>query len=92
MSLRVQRYETTPNPNALKCVLSGTVSQATLSFLNADDAGEHPIAKRLFASGMVRAILMNADWMTVNKLPDADWKTLKPIVEQTLADAPAHDD
>lgn len=87
MSLRVLEYESTPNPNALKCVLDGRISETTLSFLNEQDAKEHPVASVLFESGMVRAILLCGNWMTVNKLPDARWPKLKPIVERVLADA-----
>lgn len=82
---RVLRYEATPNPDALKLVLDAPVSDRPRSFLTAADAAGDPIAGPLFATGGVRAVLMNSTWMTVNKRPDADWRTIKPLAERLLA-------
>lgn len=84
--MKILRYEPTPNPDAYKCILDGPLSQTTLSFLNSDDASDHPVAGPLFGTGDVRAVLIGGNWMTVNKNPGASWKALKPVIERTLAD------
>ncbi|MEO1584350.1 MAG: NifU N-terminal domain-containing protein [Planctomycetota bacterium] len=81
---RVLRYETTPNPDALKLILDAPVSDRPRSFLNEADAGDDPIAGPIFAAGGLRAVLINGDWVTVNKQPGADWKAIKPVCERVL--------
>ncbi|MEO0511632.1 MAG: NifU N-terminal domain-containing protein [Planctomycetota bacterium] len=80
-------YETTPNPNALKCVTDRELSQHPRSFLSEADADGDPLAGPLFATGSVRAVLINGPWITVNKLPEADWKALKPLIEKVICAA-----
>ncbi len=81
---RVLRYESTPNPDALKLVLDATISDRPRSFLNAADAAGDPLAGPIFATGAVRAVLINGDWVSVNKQPGADWKAIKPVCERAL--------
>ena len=83
---KIRRYEPTPNPDALKCLLDTTISDRPRSFIGAAQAENDPIAGPLFASARLRAILINTDWITINKEPDADWKEIKPIVERLLAE------
>jgi len=86
VTVEVTRYDPTPNPDALKCALSAPISANPRSFLRPDDARDDPLASAIFAAGGVRAVLVNGDWMTVNKQPGTDWKTLKPAVEQAVRD------
>lgn len=81
---RVLRYETTPNPDALKLMLDAPVSDRPRSFLNAQDAAGDPIAGPIFETGAVRAVLINGDWVSVNKLPEATWNQVKPACERAL--------
>lgn len=81
----IRRYEPTPNPDALKCLLDTPISDRPRSFIGAEQAQDDPIAGPMFAGARLRAILINTDWMTINKEPDADWKDIKPIVERVLA-------
>ena len=83
---KVRRYETTPNPDALKCLLDTRISDRPRSFIGSAQAEGDPIAGPMFARARLRAVLINTDWITVNKEPDADWKDIKPIVEEILAD------
>jgi hypothetical protein len=81
---RVLRYESTPNPDALKLILDAPVSDRPRSFLSAEDAAGDAIAGPLFELGTVRAVLINGDWVSVNKLPGADWRSIKPVCERVL--------
>ncbi len=91
MALKILRFETTPNPNALKCILDGAISDRPRSFLNEAAAQEDGLASQLFAIDGVNNLLMNTDWMTVGKTPEADWKLIKKEVRRVLAgsEAPA---
>lgn len=85
---RVRSYESTPNPDALKLMLDRGISDRPRSFLSEADASDDPVAGPIFAGGSIRAVLINGDWMTVNKQPGSDWKPIKQLVERVLADLP----
>ncbi len=62
---------------------STAVSDRPKSFIG--KAEGDPIAGPMFARARLRAVLINTDWISINKEPDADWKDIKPIVEEVLA-------
>lgn len=88
MPFSVTEFETTPNPNAMKCWLDRPISDKPRSFLNAEMAKADPIALALFSQAGVTNVLFNGEWLTVNKPPDAKWSTVKASVKQVLKDAP----
>ena len=84
----IARYEETPNPNALKCILARPLDDAgddPLPFRTAAAASGHQLAVRLFAVPGVTNLLLARQWLTVNKDPDVSWKQVKKGVEQALA-------
>ncbi|HYD01561.1 MAG TPA: NifU N-terminal domain-containing protein [Phycisphaerales bacterium] len=85
MAVQVLRFEPTPNPNALKCVLSAPVSEGSLPFRTAGSAATHPLAAAIFAVDGVAGLLLHKDWLTVSKSPDAKWPAVKRGVEKALA-------
>lgn len=86
--MKILRFESTPNPNAIKCILDRSLSDRPRSFLNADAASEDGLATEIFALGGVRNILINGDWISVNKLDDADWSRLKPALKRLVREFP----
>ena len=86
MPLSVKEVQATPNPNAMKFVLDGTVASRPTSFFNADAAIGHPIASRLFAIPGVQSVLLLADFITVNKAPEMKWAQVTPKVKKALAE------
>lgn len=84
MSYRVIEFETTPNPNAVKCWLDRPISDGPRSFRDAAMAAGDPIAAALFAQAGVTNVLFNGDWLTVNKPIDADWSNIKAKVKRVL--------
>lgn len=95
MPLRVREYQSTPNPEALKCILDGTppgVSHAGLrSYASRDAAQGDPLALALLAIPGVRSLLIHAaeapsepSWISINKSPGAGWKSIKPALERIL--------
>lgn len=90
MTIRIKEYRETPNPNALKCVLEGVHFRERESFAAGRSAtGRAPagFAAALLQVPGVEGLLLLADWMTITKAPDADWKHIKPAVEKVLAQA-----
>jgi len=81
----VREIQPTPNPNAAKFVLDRSVGEVSTSFLNPSQAKNHPLAIRLFAIEGVTSLLLLGDFITVNKTPDADWKSLSKQVIDILA-------
>jgi len=86
--MKIIRFETTPNPNAVKCILDRPASDRPRSFLSAAAAGDDPVAAPLFAIGGIRNILINGDWISVNKLDDTEWATLKPALKRAVRELP----
>lgn len=88
MALRVVRYETTPNPNALKVWLDGPVSESPRSYLREEMAVGDDLAEALFRNAGATTILLFGEWFTFNKSPDDDWPAVKKKIETVVA---AHD-
>ena len=85
-AMSVIEVQFTPNPNALKFVLSRPVTDQPISFFSADAAKGHPVASLLFAIDGVCSVLLLNDFVTVNKQPQAAWKSIRPRVSRVLAD------
>ena len=85
MPCTVVEYETTPNPNALKCWLDQPISDGPVSFFNAEMAQEHALAKALFATGKINNLLLNGTWLTVGKIEKTTWPTVKKHLERVLS-------
>ena len=84
MSYRVKKFQDTPNPNALKCVLDRRAGDKARSFFPAADAAADPLGAALFSVTGVTNILINGDWITVSKRPEAQWREIKEGVERVL--------
>ncbi|HVP73506.1 MAG TPA: NifU N-terminal domain-containing protein [Phycisphaerales bacterium] len=87
MAYQVTNFESTPNPNAVKCWLDRPISHGPRSFRNASDASGDPIARALFDEVGATTVLFNGDWMTVNKRPEADWPVVKARIKRVLSAA-----
>jgi len=87
MSFEVAEIQSTPNPNALKFVLTRPVADRPMSFFNAEAAANHPLAAKLFAVAGVSSLLLLNDFITVNRSPDAKWSDIKRAVRKVLAEA-----
>ncbi len=80
------RSETTPNPNSLKFTAdSGSfVDDGMEAFSSPADAEGHPLGERLFSISGVDDVFITPDFVTVSKLPAADWSELAPTLASTL--------
>jgi NFU1 iron-sulfur cluster scaffold homolog, mitochondrial len=82
------RYETTPNPNALKFTLDQTVvASGSRSFASRFEAAGDPLSSALFEiTGLVGVFCM-ADFVTVTKDPAAAWEDLVPAIAAAIRSA-----
>lgn len=87
MPLSITSFETTPNPNALKCVTDKPPSERPRSYFNAQQAEGDPLAEALFGIDGVTNVLIHQLFVTVCKAPDADWGPIKKSLKRVLADA-----
>jgi hypothetical protein len=84
MPYRITEFQPTPNPNALKCLLTPRLPGPPRSFRAPDQAGADPLGAALFAVPGVTSLLLNGDWMTVNKAPEADWAAVKKGIKDVM--------
>lgn len=72
--------EATPNPQTLKFIPGKPViDQGNREFLSDEQAGESPLAQRLFGIDGVEAVFLGTDFISVTK-GGQDWQQLKPAV------------
>ena len=72
--------EATPNPATLKFLPGQPVAKgAPREFRSADEAGQSPLARRLFGIGGVSGVFLGGDFVTVTK-NTGEWQHLKPAI------------
>ncbi len=77
--------ENTPNPATVK-FLPGqqVVASGVYEFRSPDEAGNSPLAQRLFGLTGVTNVMLSGDFVSVSKAGDTDWAMLKPMVLAAL--------
>ena len=76
----------TPNPDATKFTLDVTLP-SMFNVSDAAKAGDIPFARDVFAAGGVASIFGVNDFVTITRVPGADWE---PITAAVQAAAAAH--
>lgn len=85
MPWKVVAFETTPNPNALKCVLDRPIAPLPRAYRSEREIGDDDdIARALFAIQGVTNVLLLKDFVTVGKADDARWPAIKRAVKKAL--------
>jgi hypothetical protein len=84
MGFTVTEIQPTPNPNALKFLLNGEISDRPISFLTPTEGNDHPLAIQLFQIEGVTGVLLLGDFVTVNKRPSAKWPEITERVREIL--------
>jgi len=87
MPYRVNSFESTPNPNAIKCLVEPSPASAPRSYFNAGQAAGDHLALALFDIDGITNVLIHTAFITVCKRPDASWPTIKKRVERVLGEA-----
>ncbi len=83
--MTVNEVQPTPNPNAMKIILAGTISDRPLSFFNAEAGSANPLAASLFAIPGVTSLLLLNDFVTVSKAADVAWRDVLPAIKKAIA-------
>lgn len=82
----ITAYQDTPNPNALKCVLSAPLgvpegAPAMRSYTALGAAARDPAAAAVLGVRGIKGVLISTGWMTVTKDEGASWRAIKPALE-----------
>jgi Fe-S cluster biogenesis protein NfuA len=68
--------ETTPNPAALKFVVSRILTKITVEFKNIDETAASPLAKELFKFPYVKEVFIDENYISVTKYEINDWQEI----------------
>lgn len=68
--------ETTPNPAALKFVVSRMLTKTPVEFKNIDETTSSPLAQELFKFPYVKEVFMDENYVSVTKYAVSDWQEI----------------
>ncbi len=68
--------ETTPNPAALKFVVSRILTKTAIEFKNIDETAASPLAKELFKFACVKEVFIDENYISVTKYEINDWQDI----------------
>ena len=68
--------ETTPNPSALKFVVSKMLTRSAVVFKNIDQTASSPLAKELFKFPFVKEIFIDENYISVTKYDINNWEEI----------------
>ena len=68
--------ESTPNPAALKFVVSRMLTKNSIEFKNIDETSASPLAKELFKFPYVKEVFMDENYISVTKYDINDWQEI----------------
>ncbi|MFV8268610.1 NifU family protein [Flavobacterium sp. GT2N3] len=68
--------ESTPNPAALKFVVSKMLTKNAIEFKNIDQTGASPLAKELFKFPYVKEIFIDENYISVTKYEINEWQEI----------------
>ncbi|WP_366524149.1 NifU family protein [Henriciella sp.] len=80
--------EPTPNPDTIKFLPGETVAGSTgpFDFASEAEAGMSPLAQAIFQVDGVTRVFLGADFLSVSKTENADWKHVRPMVLAAIMD------
>jgi NFU1 iron-sulfur cluster scaffold homolog, mitochondrial len=68
--------ETTPNPAALKFVVSRMLTKTAIEFKNIDETAASPLAKELFKFPYVKEVFMDENYISITKYEVNEWQEI----------------
>jgi len=68
--------ETTPNPAALKFVVSRMLTKNSIEFKNIDETTASPLAKELFKFAYVKEVFMDENYISITKYEVNNWEEI----------------
>ncbi|MEM9374067.1 MAG: NifU N-terminal domain-containing protein [Planctomycetota bacterium] len=79
-------FESTPNPNAVKCVLHKPRRGEIISAASPAEADGNLLALELLAVPGVTRVLLHTTFVSVSKSPDSSWLSVKRAINKVLND------
>ena len=77
--------EMTPNPETMKFVANKLLYPGkSIDFPDMEAAGPSPLAIELFGFPFVKAVFVASNFVTITRIPEADWDDIKPSIRQFL--------
>lgn len=77
MRLQIVSWEPTPNPHAMKVVVTPESRRPPRSYLSASDAAGDPLAAGLFEIEGVANVLIHTSFITIGKREEAAWGAIR---------------
>ncbi len=76
-------YETTPNPQAMKFVITDRrIAEESVNFASADKTSRSPLAKKLFGFPWAAGVFIGPNFVTVTKQDWVKWEVLaEPLAD-----------
>ncbi len=68
--------ETTPNPSALKFVVSRMLTKNAIEFKNIDETSASPLARELFKFSYVKEVFIDENYISVTKFDVYEWNDI----------------
>ena len=68
--------ESTPNPGVMKFVANKKLVLKTAEFKNIDEAKDAPLAQQLFHFPFVKAVFIDANYVSIHKYDEAEWEEI----------------
>jgi Fe-S cluster biogenesis protein NfuA len=79
--------ESTPNPETLKFLPGKPVmNNGTADFTDTEGAKSSPLASQLLQLKGISAVFFGADFITVTKLHEVEWQSIKPMILGAIMD------
>ena len=77
----------TPNPNAMKFTVDvPTTDGSPRTYRSVEEAREDPLALKLFSIQGIVNVFMTANFISVNKAPEARWEEILPRATQAVGE------
>jgi Fe-S cluster biogenesis protein NfuA len=77
--------EITPNPASLKFIVpQQLLAEGSADFPTVEDAGESPLARKLFDFAFVERVFLGDRFLTITKSEDFQWEEVIPVVKDFL--------
>lgn len=78
--------EATPNPETMKFVANRLIMKPNvlLEYHSFEETNGAPLAQLLFATGKVKSVFFNNNFITVTKNPDQNWTTLTSELRELI--------
>jgi len=77
-------YEATPNPQALKFVVTSPISSGMVNFASANETSRSPLARKIFGFPWAAGVFIGTNFVTITKQEWVDWDILADPLSELI--------